>query len=301
MSASVSHDVVLSDGSTVRIRSARREDAPAMRDFLTSLSDEARWFRYFSGAVNLDAAARDAVAPPEGQALLVVTGAPERVVAHAAWARAGPDEAEVAFAVDGDWQGRGLATTLLAHLADSAAQRGVDVFTAVTLPTNHRMIGVLRDSGFPVEVTARPGELHVRFPTSLTKEGLVRFEARERDAAVAAVQHVLHPVTVMVLAASTRRGTVGGELLHNLEGFAGTLHVVRRGGAAEEVTGPIDLAVLALPARRPRRRRARLRGAATCGRWPCSPRREARSRTPTSCWRSAGPAECASWVRTASA
>ena len=247
MSAPVAHDVVLSDGGTVRIRSARRGDAPAMRDFLTGLSDEARWFRYFSGAVNLDAAARDAVAPPEGQALLVVTGAPERVVAHALWARAGPDEAEVAFAVDGDWQGRGLATTLLAHLADRAAQRGVDVFTAITLPTNHRMIGVFRDSGFPVEVTARPGELHVRFPTSLTEEGLVRFEARERNAAVAAVQHVLRPATVMVLAASTRRGSVGGELLHNLDGFAGTLHVVRPGAAAEDATGPIDLAVLALP------------------------------------------------------
>ena len=48
MSASVAQDVVLSDGSTVQIRSARRGDAPAMRDFLTGLSDEARWFRYFS-------------------------------------------------------------------------------------------------------------------------------------------------------------------------------------------------------------------------------------------------------------
>ena len=71
-------------------------------------------------------------------------------------ARAGRTRLRSPFAVDGDWQGRGLATKLLAHLADRAAQRGVDVFTAITLPANHRMTGVFRDSGFPVEVTARP-------------------------------------------------------------------------------------------------------------------------------------------------
>jgi acyl-CoA synthetase (NDP forming)/GNAT superfamily N-acetyltransferase len=248
MSEAVAYDVVLRDGSTARIRSAGPDDAPAMRDFLAGLSDRARWFRFFSGAVNLDIAARDAVAPADGRALLVLTGSPERVVGHALWVRTGSDEAEVAFAVDGAWQGRGLATTLLAHLAGDAARHGVDVFTAITLSENHRMIGVFRDSGFPVEVKAHPGELHVRFPTSLTEEGLLRFEARERDAAVAALQHVLRPATVIVLAAAARRGTVEGELLHNLGGFAGALHVVGEVAGVGDVTGPVDLAVLALPA-----------------------------------------------------
>ena len=117
----------------------------------------------------------------------MLTGEPERVVGHALYDRAGPDAAEVAFAVDGAWQGRGLATTLLAHLASAAAEDGIAVFEALTLAGNHRMIGVFRASGFPVEVRSQPGELHVRFPTSLTPEGRRRFEARERDAAVAAV------------------------------------------------------------------------------------------------------------------
>ena len=247
MTAPVEYDVALRDGSTVGIRSARPEDAPAMRAFLAGLSDKARWFRYFSAAVNLDRAARNAVAPLDGKALLVVTGAPERIVAHAMWARAGPDEAEVAFAVDAHWEGRGLATTLIAHLAASAARHGIEVCTAITLPENHRMIHVFRDSGFPVEVEARPGELHVRFPSALSAAGHERFRARERDAAVAAVRHVLRPSTVVVLVAGTRRGTVGGEVMHNLGGFAGTLHVVPLGGRPEEVPGPIDLAVLALP------------------------------------------------------
>jgi acyl-CoA synthetase (NDP forming)/GNAT superfamily N-acetyltransferase len=246
MTEYAAYDVVLRDGSTARIRVAGPEDAPAMSDFLAGLSDEARWFRFFSGALNVDAAARDSVAPDGGRALLVLTGSPERVVGHAMWARMGTDEAEVAFAVDSAWQGRGLATTLLAHLADDAAADGIDLFTAITLPSNHRMIGVFRDSGFPVEVTSHPGELHVRFPTSLTEEGRQRFEARERDAAVAAVTHVLRPATVMVLTASDQPGTVGGELLKNVQEFAGVLHVLSVGADPAEVPGPVDLAVVAL-------------------------------------------------------
>ena len=258
MSAAV--DVALRDGSTVRIRSAGPPDAGAVRDFLEALGDEARWYRFFSWGVNLERAARDLVAPPEGRALLVVTGAPERVVGHAMYVRAGPDEAEVAFAVDATWQGRGLATTLLAHLAGDAAAEGIGVFAAVTLADNHRMIGVFRDSGFPVEVHTAPGELHVRFPTSPTVEGRRRFEARERDAAVAAVGHVLRPASVLVAAASAAPGTAAAAVLRNLVagGYAGALHAVLPDGEAGEgiatartiaaVAGPAELAVLALPA-----------------------------------------------------
>ena len=246
MSGAAAYDVVLRDGSTARIRIAGPDDAPAMRDFLAGLSDEARWFRFFSGALNFDVAARDAVAVDGGRALLVVTGSPERVVGHAMWVRTSADEAEVAFAVDGAWQGRGLATTLLAHLADDAAADGIDVFTAITLPSNHRMIGVFRDSGFPVEVRSQPGELHVRFPTSLTEEGRRKFEARERDAAVAAVAHLLRPATVIVLTASDRPRTVGGELMGNLREFAGALHVMSPDTDLARIPGPVDLAVVAL-------------------------------------------------------
>jgi acyl-CoA synthetase (NDP forming)/GNAT superfamily N-acetyltransferase len=251
-------DVVLRDGSTARVRRAGADDAPAVRDFLERLEPEARWFRFFSAGVNLESAARDAVTPADGRALLVLTGEDDRVVGHGMYARMEPGEAEVAFAVDGAWQGRGLATMLLAHLADAAADEGVTVFSAITLPGNHRMIGVFRDSGFPVEVRARPGELHIRFPTSLTPEGRRRFEARERDAAVAAVAHVLRPSSVLLVAAGAEPGTAGGEALRNLAGagFTGTLHAVLAAGEAPagvasarsiaDVPGNVELAVLAL-------------------------------------------------------
>ena len=260
MSAAPALDVVLRDGSTARVRAAGQDDAGGVRDFLARLEPEARWFRFFSAGINLESAARDAVTPPGGRALLVLSGEDERVVGHAMYVRTQPGgaEAEVAFAVDGAWQGRGLATTLLAHLADAAAEEGIAVFLAITLPGNHRMIGVLRDSGFPVEVRAHPGELHIRFPTSLTPEGRRRFEVRERDAAVAAVAHVLRPSSVLLAAAGADPGTAAGEALRNVAraGFTGPLHAVLAAGQAPagvatarsiaDVPGEVELAVLAL-------------------------------------------------------
>ena len=260
VSATAAVDVVLRDGSTARIRPAGPDDAPAVRDFLAGLGDEARWFRFFSAGVNLDRAAQDFAAPADGLALLVLTGTPERVVGHAMYVRAEPGEAEVAFAIDATWEGQGLATTLLAHLADAGAAEGIGVFAAVTMPGNHRMIGVFRASGFPVEVRTRPGELHLRFPTSPTEEGRRRFAARERDAAVAAVGHVLRPASVLVAAASAAPGTVGAAVLGNLAGggYTGAVHAVLPEGAAPggdvavvsavaAVPGAVELAVLALP------------------------------------------------------
>ena len=69
MTAPAPVDVVLRDGSTARVRVAAAPDVPAVRDFLAGLGPEARWFRFSSAGVNLDRAAADAVAPPDGRAL----------------------------------------------------------------------------------------------------------------------------------------------------------------------------------------------------------------------------------------
>ena len=52
----------------------------------------------------------------------MTTGAEERVVANAVFELERPDRAEVAFAVADEMQGRGLATVLIAHLAQVAAR-----------------------------------------------------------------------------------------------------------------------------------------------------------------------------------
>ena len=89
--------------------------------------------------------------------LLALSGEEPRLVGHAEYVRSGPDRAEIAFEVADDHRGLGLATILLAHLAHAARRRGISTFTATVLATNHRMVEVFRDSGFPLSVRSGPG------------------------------------------------------------------------------------------------------------------------------------------------
>src|SRR5262249_7649157 len=115
-------------------------------------------------------------------------------------------------------------------------------------------------SGLPVDMQTDPDQIRVELPTSLSREAIECFERREQIAAVSALSHVLHPSTVAVVGASRRRGTVGGEVFHNLiaDGFGGTVYPVNPTTSVvqsilayptvEAIPGPVDLAVIAVPA-----------------------------------------------------
>jgi GNAT superfamily N-acetyltransferase len=141
-------DIVLRDGSTVHVRPTTPADEPRLRAFLESLSDESRWFRFFSAGVNLDRVAHSAAAPVDGLSLLALRGPDGAVVGHGTYIAGVPGRAEVAFAVADAWQGHGIATVLLAHLAQSASSAGIETFEATVLSSNHRMLQVFHDSGF---------------------------------------------------------------------------------------------------------------------------------------------------------
>ena len=170
------------------------------------------------------------------------------------------DRAEIAFVVADAWQGRGISTILLAHLAETAAEQGISTFIADVLPHNHRMIDVFRRSGFPVELRSSPGALEIELPTSLSAEAVAQFEERERIGAVAAVRSFLEPRSVAVIGASRRRGTIGGEILHNLLAgeFTGAVYAVNDKAqmvqslaayrSVADIPGAVELAVIAVPA-----------------------------------------------------
>src|SRR3954469_14348795 len=250
--------IALRDGSTAHVRPVVPSDEPALRAFLEGLSDNSRWLRFFSLGVNLDKAARAGASGdrPEGYGLIVTTGAEERVVAHAVFELERSDRAEVAFAVADEMQGRGLATVLIAHLAQVAAARGVRTFTATVLPENRRMVSVFRESGFPVEVHASPDGIELEFPTELGEEARRKFENRDRVAAVAAVQRVLRPRSVAVSGASRRPGSFGGAAFRHVlnNGFRGELYPVNPNAdfvgsrRALDRVPPVDLAIVAVPA-----------------------------------------------------
>jgi acetyl coenzyme A synthetase (ADP forming)-like protein len=259
--AAVEAEVVLRDGSTVHVRPITPDDEAAMRAFLGALSERSRQMRFFSGGVDLDWAARAAVGVHHPNSYgIVATRGDGRIVAHATYGRAGPESAEVAFAVADEMHGMGIATTLLAHLGEAAEEAGIHWFGAEVLPENHLMIDVFRESGFAVRTHSLPGVIQLELPTTVGPEGRHRFEERERLAATAAVRSFLAPESVAVVGASRRPGTVGHETLRNLlsAGFTGPVYAVNANADSVEslpafhsisdVPSSVDLAVIAVPA-----------------------------------------------------
>ncbi|HEY7480515.1 MAG TPA: GNAT family N-acetyltransferase [Gemmatimonadales bacterium] len=257
-------DVVLRDGSTVRVRAVRPGDELPLFAFLRDLSPPSRSLR-FGGAVSDDflrqAAERLARDHQEhALGLIAISGPDRRIVGHAMYAVTGPDRAEVAFAIADACQQQGLGTILLGELAQIASSRGIRVFEATVLPRNHRMVAVFRDSGFPVQIHAAPDEILLEFPTELTEKALEHFEQREWTAAVNAVHAFFSPRSVAVVGASRHRGTIGGEVFHNLVsyGFRGPVFPVNPAApvvqnvaaypSVVDIPGPVDLAVVVVPA-----------------------------------------------------
>ncbi|MGH2877672.1 MAG: GNAT family N-acetyltransferase [Solirubrobacteraceae bacterium] len=259
--AELEAEIALRDGSTVHVRPVRADDGDAIRAFVQGISPESIGFRFFgmpslswvvSWSLDVDYVDR--------LALVAESGTPRRIIAHAAYIREEAERAEVAFLVADAWQGRGISTVLLAHLAAAAQRQGIVTFTAVVLPANHRMIEVFRQSGFPVAMRSAPDAIAIELPTSLSADALQRFEERERIAAVAAVRSFLEPSSVAVIGASRRRGTIGGEVLHNLIAgrFNGPIYAVNPNAdtvqslpahrSVAELPSMVELAVVVVPA-----------------------------------------------------
>jgi acetyl coenzyme A synthetase (ADP forming)-like protein len=254
--------VVLRDGSTVTVRPIRQEDEADLAHFFTDLSLESRVFRFFAAVANFDSSAKRMVDVDytSRYGILALAGPQLGIVGHAMYVTIEPGKAELALAIADAFQGRGLGTILLGQLAEAASDAGIQVLEAVVRPENHRMLEVLRDSGFPIQSRSEPGEVHAELPTELTSEALNQFEDRDRLAAVAAVTHLLAPHSVAVIGASQRPGSIGAALFHNLlsTGFTGRIYPVNR--RATDIEGlraypsildireDVELALIAVPA-----------------------------------------------------
>jgi acetyl coenzyme A synthetase (ADP forming)-like protein len=238
------------------------EDELGLLALFESLTEESRWFRFFAPAKGsaLAAEAHREAHLDQTFALVAVSGPKQTIVGHAFYAVLDQNRAEVAFTIGDDFQGRGLGTILLGQLAEVASANGIQVFEAEVVASNHAMLHVFRDSGFPIEVSATAGQLHVTFPTALTASAIERFEHREALAAVNALKLFFNPRGVAVIGASRKRGTIGGEIFHNLlsYGFQGPVYPVNPTAqvvqsvpayaSVEAIPGPVDLAIVVVPA-----------------------------------------------------
>ncbi|BAL92103.1 putative acyl-CoA synthetase [Actinoplanes missouriensis 431] len=259
-----SADVLLADGSTAHLRQIRPEDAPAIVDFHSRMSDRTRYLRYFSPYpriperdlqrfVNVDHRDREA---------FVTVDADGRITAVGRYERLGPDspDAEVAFVVEDAHQGRGIGSVLLEHLAEAARENGVTRFVAEVLPENGGMLRVFGDSGFQVQRQYADGVVHLDFPIAPTEKSREVQESREHLTEARSIARLLAPRGIAIYGASASGQGIGAAMLGNLRdgGYSGAIVPVHRTAdrvaglpayrSASEAGVPIDLALIAVPA-----------------------------------------------------
>ncbi|CAL9605693.1 hypothetical protein SUDANB176_05525 [Streptomyces sp. enrichment culture] len=176
------------------------------------------------------------------------------------------DEAEVAFLVQDAHQGRGVASALLEHIGAVARERGIRRFAAEVLPANTKMIKVFTDAGYTQKRSFEDGVVRLELDLEPTDRSLAVQYAREQRAEARSVQRLLAPGSVAVVGTGRTPGGVGRSILDNIRdaGFTGRLYAVNRAlpegqkeldgvpafRSVREVDGPVDLAVVAVPAER---------------------------------------------------
>jgi acetyl coenzyme A synthetase (ADP forming)-like protein len=256
-------DVILRDGSTLRLRAPAQDDAGALLTFFADLSDRSRYLR-FHGIRRVDESLVERYLDAAGDDRCALVGMlEERVVALAEYARLrDPAMAEVAFTIADAFQGRGIGTRLLEQLAVRAATAGIERFVAEVLPENQPMLAVFRDAGFEVARTVAGGEVEVEFSIEPTERFRARVDERDHVAVVASLRPFFTARTVAVVGASKRRGSIGGELFRNIltADFAGAAYPVNRTGEAvagvrgfesiAQIPDDVDLAVICVPGSR---------------------------------------------------
>ena len=228
-------DVILRTGGTLRLRPPLDGDADAVLAFLGGLSQQSV-YRRFHGFPSLRPATVEPFLDPDWNDRGSLIGARnDEVVALASYVRLrDPSRAEVAFAVADSLQGQGVGTRLLEQLAAAAAAAGISTFVAEVMPENEPMLRVFADAGFAVSRRLEGGTTEVRLEIAPTDAYRAAVDERDHVAVAASLAPFFAPGTVAVVGASTRRGSIGGELFRNIldSGFEGATYPVNPKAAA---------------------------------------------------------------------
>ena len=261
---------LLRDGGSVCVRAVQPDDKARVLALFDQLSSRSTYYRFFQTKQRLtDAELRyftelDFVRHVALVATLDDDDA-EQIIGMGHYIGLSEDgrpvpRAEVAFEVAEPYQGRGVGTLLLEHLAILARANSIETFEAQVLGENNRMMEVFDTSGFTVQRALASGVFHVSFPTMDTEQVRAASTERERLAAAQSVQAWLNPRSVAVVGASQRPGAVGSALLTNLQhgGFRGPIYPVNPQATlvhglpafptVSAIGAPVDLALIAVPA-----------------------------------------------------
>ena len=160
----------LKNGLEVTIRAIRASDSEALLTAFRELDERTIRLRFFGPKQEISSKElKEATDVDFVRTIALVTciheGEGEKIIGAGRYIAFGdtepPDRAEVAFTVEEDYHGLGIAGRLLRHLAEIAKQMGVREFHAEVLPQNKGMLAVFNKSGLPVKQEIVEGLAHV--------------------------------------------------------------------------------------------------------------------------------------------
>ena len=160
----------LKNGTEVIIRSIRPDDKQMLAEAFRNLEPESIYTRFFFHKKTLtDADLKEATEVDfDAVVALVVTigeNDAETIIAAGRYVAFDADSdqrhAEVAFTVEEDFHGQGIASHLLRHLTVIGREKGIFQFEADVLPQNAAMIKVFSRSGLGMTKTSEVGNVHV--------------------------------------------------------------------------------------------------------------------------------------------
>ncbi|RLV49221.1 GNAT family N-acetyltransferase [Nocardioides mangrovicus] len=254
-------DVLLRDGHTAQLRPVRPSDRDLLEQFYSRVSDQSKYLRFFAPMPRLserDLVRFTTVDHRDRVALVMLVA--EKMIAIGRYDVVGDGEAEVAFLVEDEHQGRGIAQVLLEHLAQAGRERGVRRFVAEVLPENQKMIQVFRDAGYEVKGGFAEGVMRLEFPIDPTDTAIGVMQDREHRSEAASIAGFFGARSVAVIGASRRQDTIGQALVRHLVlgGYTGRVYAVNPSSepvsgmpayaSVSEIPGDVDVAVVAVPA-----------------------------------------------------
>jgi RimJ/RimL family protein N-acetyltransferase len=162
--------VTLKDGVTVTIRAIRPDDKAGILEAFRNLQPESIYSRFFYQKKTLTGEELKSLTEVdfENEVALVVTtggGDKETIIGVGRFAIVDAPgsrrSAELAFTVEEDFHGQGIAGCLLERLARLAREKGISQLEAEILAKNQAMIAVFARSGLPMKQSMSGGVVHV--------------------------------------------------------------------------------------------------------------------------------------------
>ncbi len=260
------YEVLSRKGTRILLRPIEKSDVSLWLKFFDRLSSHSKYLRWHNVPKEMsekDALEYCTVDYKESFAYVAETGKGDnrRIIGITRYYRIpNTRKAEVAFAIEDEYQSIGLGTRLMEALVNVARTNDIAVFDATVLAENLRMMEVFRDYGFNITSRLEYGVYNVTFPIRRTRFVDSQEAARDRISVKASLEPIVAPKSVAIIGAARSRSTLGNLVMRCVlqSGYTGTVYPVNPNAdsvlsikaydSVLDIPDPVDLGIIIVPA-----------------------------------------------------